>query len=89
MHAGHSPATVRAMTRIDDAAAAQVADAMQAAYFRRSLSDEREQLCSEIADATTSTGVTTAAAATLRNVWDRTCVARSLKCATLNGSSRG
>jgi hypothetical protein len=70
------------MTRIDDAAAAQVADAMQAAYFRRSLSDEREQLCSEIADATTSTGVTTAAAATLRNVWDRTCAARSPNCAT-------
>jgi acyl-CoA reductase-like NAD-dependent aldehyde dehydrogenase len=68
MHAGHSPATVRAMTRIDDAAAAQVADAMQAAYFRRSLSDEREQLCSEIADATTSTGVTTAAAATAQRL---------------------
>jgi predicted Zn-dependent peptidase len=38
------------MSRIDDAAAAQVADAMQAAYFRRSLFDEREQLCSEIAE---------------------------------------
>jgi hypothetical protein len=50
MHSGHSPATVRAMTRIDDAAAAQVADAMQAAYLRRSLFDEREQLCSEIAE---------------------------------------
>jgi hypothetical protein len=38
------------MTPIDDEAAAQAADTMQAAYFRRSLCDERAQLCSEIAE---------------------------------------
>jgi hypothetical protein len=38
------------MTLIDDHAAAQGADLMQAAYFRRSLCDERAQLCSEIAE---------------------------------------
>ncbi|MGB8405876.1 MAG: hypothetical protein WCE30_17580 [Mycobacterium sp.] len=38
------------MTLVDDHAAVQAADAMQAAYFRRSLCDERAQLCSEIAE---------------------------------------
>jgi len=38
------------MTLIDDHAAAEAADTMQAAYFRRSLCDERAQLCSEIAE---------------------------------------
>jgi hypothetical protein len=37
------------MTHIDDDAAARAADALQAAYFRKSLCDERAQLCSAIA----------------------------------------
>jgi hypothetical protein len=37
------------MTLVDGHAAAQAADAMQAAYFRRSLCDERVELCAEIA----------------------------------------
>lgn len=37
------------MTLIDDSAAAHAADAMQAAYLRSSLCDEKAQLCCEIA----------------------------------------
>jgi hypothetical protein len=64
----------------------EAADVLQAAYFRKSLCDERAQLCTEISKRRKDIG-RRSPHSTQRLAQD--CAALSLNCATSIGSSQG
>ena len=78
------------VTLIGDKAAAEAVDALQAAYFRRSLCAERAQLLAEICTRGDNIAKRTDRAAQARRIDSaHTCEARKLRCGISTDSSPG